>query len=59
MKSLRAKFSSSPVAADELARLRLRLAEAEEFYSFEPATLSADAKNVQRQALAGLLWSKQ
>jgi len=36
-----------------------RIAEADEFYSFAPATLSADAKNVQRQAFAGLLWSKQ
>ena len=36
-----------------------RIAEADEFYSFAPDTLSADAKNVQRQALAGLLWSKQ
>ena len=36
-----------------------RIAEADEFYSFAPATLSADGKRVQRQALAGLLWSKQ
>jgi Glycosyl hydrolase family 63 C-terminal domain len=36
-----------------------RIAEADEFYSFAPATLSPDARNVQRQALAGLLWSKQ
>ncbi len=36
-----------------------RIAEADEFYSFSPATLSDDAKNVQRQAFAGLLWSKQ
>ena len=35
------------------------MAEAEEFYSFAPAGLSADAKRVQRQAFAGLLWSKQ
>ncbi len=36
-----------------------RIAEADEFYSFAPATLSADGKRVQRQAFAGLLWSKQ
>jgi len=36
-----------------------RIAEADEFYSFAPATLSVDGKRVQRQALAGLLWSKQ
>jgi hypothetical protein len=36
-----------------------RILEANEFYSFAPATLSADARNVQRQAFAGLLWSKQ
>src|SRR6266853_2989664 len=36
-----------------------RVAEADEFYSFAPQTLSADAKSVQRQALAGLLWSRQ
>ncbi len=36
-----------------------RIAEADEFYSFCPATLSEDGKRVQRQAFAGLLWSKQ
>jgi hypothetical protein len=37
-----------------------RLREADEFYgSFQPAHLSADAKSVQRQAFAGMLWSKQ
>jgi hypothetical protein len=36
-----------------------RIQEADEFYSFAPATLSTDAKSVQRQAFAGLLWSKQ
>ncbi len=38
----------------------LRIAEADEFYSdIAPADLSADARNVQRQAFAGMLWSKQ
>ncbi len=36
-----------------------RICEADEFYSFAPSTLSPDAKLVQRQAFAGLLWSKQ
>ncbi|MDP8988900.1 MAG: glucosidase [Acidobacteriota bacterium] len=36
-----------------------RMAEAEEFYSFANPALSADGKRVQRQALAGLLWSRQ
>ena len=36
-----------------------RMAEAEEFYSFANPTLSPDGKRVQRQALAGLLWSRQ
>ncbi len=37
-----------------------RLAEADEFYrSVIPPTVSEDAANVMRQALAGMLWSKQ
>jgi hypothetical protein len=36
-----------------------RLTEADEFYSFHPPQLSADARNVQRQAFAGMLWTKQ
>jgi hypothetical protein len=37
-----------------------RKREADEFYeTVIPATLSSDAKNVARQAFAGLLWSKQ
>jgi hypothetical protein len=37
-----------------------RLREADEFYkSVTPPTVSADAANVMRQALAGMLWSKQ
>jgi Glycosyl hydrolase family 63 C-terminal domain len=37
-----------------------RIAEADEFYaSIVPETLSPDARNVSRQAFAGLLWSKQ
>jgi hypothetical protein len=36
-----------------------RIAEADEFYSFAPENFSDDARSVQRQAFAGLLWSKQ
>ena len=36
-----------------------RIEEANEFYGFAPARLSDDARMVQRQAFAGLLWSKQ
>jgi len=36
-----------------------RIEEADDFYSFAPASLSDDARSVQRQAFAGLLWSKQ
>jgi hypothetical protein len=36
-----------------------RIEEANEFYGFAPAHLSDDARMVQRQAFAGLLWSKQ
>jgi hypothetical protein len=40
--------------------LTLRRTEADEFYAKPvPKNLSEDAKNVQRQAFAGLLWSKQ
>ena len=39
---------------------RERIAEADEFYaSITPETLSDDEKSVMRQALAGMLWSKQ
>jgi Glycosyl hydrolase family 63 C-terminal domain len=36
-----------------------RIEEAEDFYGFAPLALSDDARMVQRQAFAGLLWSKQ
>jgi len=43
---------------DEVFANRLR--EADEFYkSVTPASVSEDAANVMRQALAGMLWSKQ
>ncbi len=40
--------------------LRVRRKEADEFYAAViPSSLNADAANVMRQALAGMLWSKQ
>ncbi|MGO9266554.1 MAG: MGH1-like glycoside hydrolase domain-containing protein [Candidatus Binataceae bacterium] len=40
--------------------LALRLKEADEFYrSVTPPSISPDAANVMRQAIAGMLWSKQ
>ncbi len=37
-----------------------RRAEADSFYqTYAPESMSEDARNVQRQAFAGLLWSKQ
>jgi hypothetical protein len=36
-----------------------RRKEADDYYSFAPASLSDDARMVQRQAFAGLLWNKQ
>ncbi len=45
-------------AFDDLVSMRQR--EADEFYdAVLPAQLSSDARNVARQAFAGLLWSKQ
>jgi len=42
------------------AGLAIRCAEADQFYAKRaPAGISEDARNVQRQAFAGLLWSKQ
>ncbi len=40
--------------------LSLRRSEADEFYAdLQPVTLSEDERNIQRQAFAGMLWSKQ
>ena len=45
-------------AFDQIFALRLR--EADEFYATViPENLSADARNVMRQSLGGMLWSKQ
>ncbi|MBF0642732.1 glucosidase [Pseudomonas protegens] len=53
-----APAGSEPVSARHLFEQRRR--EADEFYAaLQQGIESADARNVQRQALAGLLWSKQ
>jgi hypothetical protein len=49
--------AQNPLDIDSLFAERIN--EADEFYSFAPATLSEDGRRVQRQAFAGLLWSKQ
>jgi hypothetical protein len=63
-KVVRLRFVDAPVAApfgesfDHTLSARRR--EADEFYAdVIPAELSDDAKNVMRQSLAGMLWSKQ
>jgi hypothetical protein len=46
--------------ADFDATFAERIADADEFYSaLQPPTLNDDLRNIQRQAFAGLLWSKQ
>jgi hypothetical protein len=56
---------TAPGAQDVLGKsfdevLKSRAAEADEFYSTViPKSLTPDAANVMRQALAGMLWSKQ
>ncbi len=51
---------NQPVFADFDEIFAARIAEANEFYdSISSGDLSDDAKGVQRQAFAGMLWSKQ
>ena len=51
---------AGPFGRDFDAMMDTRRKEADEFYaSVIPASLDADAANVMRQALAGMLWSKQ
>ncbi len=60
---IRLRLMAAPIAAplarvDQLVAYRRR--EADEFYAeIHPKQASADEKNIQRQALAGLMWSKQ
>ena len=59
-KVLRFRLNSGNAPMPEFDEVFLeRIKEADEFYSFAPTQLSDDARMVQRQALAGLLWSKQ
>ncbi len=54
------KKKASPVGDDFDAVMETRRSEADEFFgSVIPPALSADEANVMRQALAGMLWSKQ
>jgi hypothetical protein len=61
--TLHMRFSPEVLDAplrDVEAVLRQRLAEADEFYAaIHPAAASDDERLVQRQAFAGLLWTKQ
>ncbi len=62
---LRLRFTNQPPAQGILQTsfdkvFSQRILEAEEFYqTIIPGGLSADCKNVMRQAFAGMLWSKQ
>jgi Mannosylglycerate hydrolase MGH1-like glycoside hydrolase domain len=49
-----------PFGRDFERTMATRLSEADEFYNLViPRTLSAEARSVMRQALGGMLWSKQ
>jgi Mannosylglycerate hydrolase MGH1-like glycoside hydrolase domain len=55
-----ADVSASPVGPDFETIIRDRRREADEFYAAViPSSLDSDAASVMRQALAGMLWSKQ
>jgi hypothetical protein len=63
--TLRLRLTNTPIPGTPFGRefeagFAQRIAEADEFYATViPKALSADARSVMRQALAGLLWSKQ
>lgn len=51
---------TQPLGKEFNAILQTRLKEADEFYqSIAPSSLMEDLRNVQRQAFAGMLWTKQ
>ena len=53
-------LKEEPFGSHFNAVLKARQSEADEFYqSITPASASADAASVMRQALSGMLWSKQ
>jgi hypothetical protein len=59
-RSAKSKGDATPFGPDFGKTLVGRLKEADEFYSsVTPPSVSPDAANVMRQALAGMLWSKQ
>ncbi len=64
-RTVKLRLSDAPPVADALGRkfdvlFALRMTETNEFYATViPARLSADTKAVMRQAIGGLLWSKQ
>ena len=54
------KAERSPSARSSTTSMKARRREADEFYAaLIPSSLNADQANVMRQALAGMLWSKQ
>jgi len=61
--NVRLRLSAKPTAdafADFNAIFKARLADADEFYErIAPKSLSEDERRVHRQALAGMLWTKQ
>jgi|HubBroStandDraft_2_1064218.scaffolds.fasta_scaffold01222_6 hypothetical protein len=60
LNSAYAGAKGNPFGADFDAVVKTRLEEANQFYaSVIPSKLDADAANVMRQAVGGMLWSKQ
>jgi Mannosylglycerate hydrolase MGH1-like glycoside hydrolase domain len=60
LSSISSGQSDKPFGKDFEAIFAERLREADEFYkSVTPSSISEDAANVMRQAIAGMLWSKQ
>ncbi|MDX2180920.1 MAG: glucosidase [Bryobacteraceae bacterium] len=59
-RTIRLRFSDTPTGRDAEEVFERRIREADEFYAtvIQPE-LTDDARNVMRQAFAGLLWSKQ
>jgi len=58
--SRKSKAAPSPFGTEFDKTMAARLQEADEFYrSVTPSSVSPDAANVMRQAIAGMLWSKQ
>ncbi|ABK16372.1 MGH1-like glycoside hydrolase domain-containing protein [Syntrophobacter fumaroxidans] len=59
-KGRKTKASASPFGPDFDETMTARIREADEFYrSVTPPSVSPDAANVMRQAIAGMMWSKQ